>query len=86
MKIHGNGLSITEKLNKFRHETSLLFGKEIIKLFKKIEDRINEKMTPNMIEAFRNSDTWYIVDRFSLLELLTILYWKITGKFNVWNE
>ena len=68
------------------HRTSLLFGKEIIKLFKKIEDRINEKMTPNMIEAFRNSDTWYIVDRFSLLELLIILYWKIIGKFNIWNE
>lgn len=54
-----------------------------MKLFKKIEDRINEKMTPNMIEAFRNSNTRYIVDRFNLFELLIILYWKHTGKFNV---
>ena len=52
-------------------------------ILKRLENNINEKMTPNMIAAFKNSDTWYIVERFSLIELLVILYWKITGKFNI---
>lgn len=56
-----------------------------MKLFKKIVDRINEKLTPNMIEAIRKSDKNYIKDRFNLLELLIILRWKNTGKFDVWS-
>ena len=56
-----------------------------MKIFKKIEERINKKMTPNMIEAIRNSDINYIMDRFNLFELLVILHWKNTGKFDVWN-
>lgn len=59
-----------------------------MKVLKRIEERINEKMTPNMIEAIRISDKDYIMERFNLLELLIILRWKNTGKlerFGIWN-
>lgn len=49
-------------------------------IFSRLEHRVKEKMTPGVMEAFRKSNTWYLVDKFSFLDLLVIAYWKLTGK------